>query len=161
MSHDTIQVQREEPWFDPYTHPRLYDGLRLKRLFAFFIDAIAILILTALASVVVFILGIFTLGLGFLLLPILWQAVALTYTAFTLGGKDAATPGMKAMGLEMRLSHGGRPYPLLAAVHALFFWVSVTVLTPLIVLVSLVSSKKRLLHDMVLGTIVINRDAIS
>src|SRR5690606_27275654 len=117
---------------DPFAHPRLYDGVRTKRIFAFCIDVIAIALLTFAAGVVVFFLGIFTLGLGWLIYPILWQAVALAYTAFTLGGVNAATPGMRAMGLEMRLWYGARPYPLLAAMHALLFWFSVTLLTPLV-----------------------------
>jgi uncharacterized RDD family membrane protein YckC len=63
---------------------------------------------------------------------------------------------MRAMGLEMRLWYGARPYPLLAAVHALLFWFSISLLTPLVLLVSLFSDRKRLLHDIVLGTMVIN-----
>ncbi|MDX5592501.1 MULTISPECIES: RDD family protein [Pseudovibrio] len=125
-------------------------------MFGFFIDVIAILILTTIASVFVFLLGIFTLGLAWLLLPIIWQAVALCYTAFTLGGPNAATPGMRAMGLEMRLTNGMKPYPLFAAIHALLFWFSVALLTPLILLISLFSDRKRLLHDMILGSVIVN-----
>ncbi|OKL43665.1 RDD family protein [Pseudovibrio exalbescens] len=141
---------------DPYTSRTLFSGVRTRRIFGFCIDVLAILILTALSSLLVFILGIFTLGLGWLLLPILWQCVALAYTAFTLGGPNAATPGMRAMGLEMRLTNGTMPYPLLAAIHALLFWFSMTFLTPLVLLVSLFSDRKRLLHDIILGTVVIN-----
>jgi uncharacterized RDD family membrane protein YckC len=46
-------------------------------------------------------------------------------------------------------------YSLLALVHAIGFWFSVVVLTPFILLVSLFSPQKRLLHDIVLGTVVI------
>lgn len=142
--------------YDPLSRPELFEGVRTRRIFAFFIDVVAIAILTVLFGILVFFLGIFTLGLGFLLYAILWQAVALAYTAFTLGGPNAATPGMRAMGLEMRLWHGEKPYPLLAAMHALIFWFSVSLLTPLVLLVSLFSDRKRLLHDLILGTIVMN-----
>ena len=142
--------------FDPRTQPELFDGLRTKRLFAFFIDTIAIILLTCVAAVIIFFVGIFTLGLGWLAYAFLWQGVALLYTAFTLGGPTSATPGMRAMGLEMRLWHGGRMYPLLAAVHLVLFWISVSIVTPFVLLVSLFSDRKRLLHDIILGTLVIN-----
>ncbi|WP_310620538.1 RDD family protein [Flexibacterium corallicola] len=157
MSEGLTRHTGKRTAFDPYLQPALFDGVRTKRIFAFFIDVIAILILTVIASVFVFFLGIFTLGLGFFLYAFLWQAVAITYTAFTLGGPDAATPGMKAMGIEMRLWYGDKPYPLLAAVYAILFWISITFLTPLVLLVSLLNGQKRLLHDLVLGTVVINK----
>lgn len=142
--------------YDPFEQPELFAEVRRLRVFAFFIDAIAIAVLTFMAGVVVFFLGIFTLGLGWLLYAFLWQTVALLYSAFTLGGPDSATPGMRAMGLQMRLWHGGRPYPLLAAVHAVLFWMSISFLTPLVLIVSLISDRKRCLHDLILGTVVLN-----
>jgi len=36
------------------------------------------------------------------------------------------------------------------------FWVSVSVLSPLVLLVGLFNGRRRLLHDVVLGTVVIN-----
>jgi uncharacterized RDD family membrane protein YckC len=156
MSAETAAGPVRHDVFDPVRSPELFSGVRSRRIFAFLIDVIAIAILTFGAGIVVFFLGIFTLGLGFLLYAILPTAVALAYVAFTLGGPSAATPGMRAMGLEMRLWYGARPYPLLAAVHALLFWFSISLLTPLVLLVSLFSDRKRLLHDIVLGTVVIN-----
>ena len=40
--------------------------------------------------------------------------------------------------------------------HAVVFWVSVSFLTPLILLVGLFNGRRRLLHDILLGTIIIN-----
>jgi len=159
MSAEIASDHAHRDVFDPVRNPELFSGVRSRRIFAFLIDVIAIAILTFGAGIVVFILGVFTLGLGFLLYAILPTAVALTYVAFTLGGPLAATPGMRAMGLEMRLWYGAKPYPLLAAVHALLFWFSISLLTPLVLLVSLFSDRKRLLHDIVLGTVVINSEA--
>ena len=150
MAHGRTQA------FDPVSQPELFEGLRTKRIFAFFIDAIAIALLSGAAAVVILFVGIFTLGLGWLAYAFLWQGVALLYTAFTLGGPTSATPGMRALGLEMRLWHGARMYPLLAAMHLLLFWLSVGVITPFVLLVSLFSDRKRLLHDIILGTLVIN-----
>lgn len=142
--------------FDPIGEPELFVDVRRRRVFAFLLDVGAIAILTFATGVVVFFLGLFTFGLGWLIYAFLWQAVALVYTAFTLGGPYSATPGMRAMGLEMRLWYGAPVYPLLAAVHAAAYWFSVVFLTPFVLIVSLLNDRKRCLHDIVLGTVVIN-----
>jgi len=36
------------------------------------------------------------------------------------------------------------------------FWVSISFLTPLVLLIGLFNGRRRLLHDIVLGTVVIN-----
>ncbi|NBN78192.1 RDD family protein [Microvirga tunisiensis] len=160
MSYDATYAEPKRDAFDPMANPALFDGIRGKRVFAFLIDVLFVAFFSFLAAVLVFFLGVFTLGLGVFLYAFLWQGVALVYTAVTLGGPRAATPGMRMMGLEMRLWYGARPYALLAAMHVLLFWVSVTLLTPLVVLVSLFSDRKRLLHDIVLGTVVVNAHAL-
>ncbi len=158
MSADTTSSYSRQDAFDPVQHPEFFEGVRSRRVFAFLIDVCVIALLTLGASILVFFVGVFTLGLGFLLYAILPTGVALIYAALTLGGPAAATIGMRAMGLEMRLWYGAKPYPLLAAVHLLLFWFSVSLLTPFVLLVSLFSDRKRLLHDMVLGTVVINSE---
>jgi uncharacterized RDD family membrane protein YckC len=40
--------------------------------------------------------------------------------------------------------------------HALVFWFSVGLLTPLILLVGLFTRRRQLLHDLLLGTVVLN-----
>lgn len=156
MSAETSPDFGRQAAFDPVRNPELFAGVRSRRIFAFLVDVIVIALLTFGAGILVFFLGVFTLGLGFALYAILPTTVALLYVAFTLGGPHASTLGMRAMGLEMRLWYGSKPYPLLAAVHVLLFWFSVSLLTPLVLLVSLFSDRKRLLHDIVLGTVVIN-----
>jgi uncharacterized RDD family membrane protein YckC len=47
-------------------------------------------------------------------------------------------------------------FPLLAIMHSLLFWFSVSFLTPLILLVGLFTPRKQLLHDLILGTVVVN-----
>ena len=59
-------------------------------------------------------------------------------------------------GIEMRTWNGGSSFPLLAVMHALIFWFSVGLLTPLVLLVGLFTSRRQLLHDLLLGTIVVN-----
>ena len=62
---------------------------------------------------------------------------------------------MRAMDLEMRLIDG-RPVPfLIAAVHAVLFYV--TWLLPPLFLVSLIANNKRCLHDILADVIVLRR----
>ena len=67
--------------------------------------------------------------------------------------------GMRVMDLEMRTWYGSPCYFVLGAVHAIVFWMTVSFLTPLVLLVGFFNARKRLLHDMLVGTIVINNPA--
>ena len=44
--------------------------------------------------------------------------------------------------------------------HALIFWFSVGILTPLILLVGLFTERRQLLHDLLLGVVALNADAL-
>ncbi|MGH6727656.1 MAG: RDD family protein, partial [Pseudolabrys sp.] len=81
---------------------------------------------------------------------------ALLYFGGTLGGPASATIGMRLMDLEMRTWYGAPAYFVLGAVHAIAFWLSVSFFTPFVLLVPFFNERRRLLHDMVLGTVVIN-----
>ena len=63
---------------------------------------------------------------------------------------------MRVMDLELRTWYGAPGYFVLGATHAVLFWVSISFLTPLVLLVGLFNGRRRLLHDIVLGTVVIN-----
>ena len=84
---------------------------------------------------------------------------AVLYVGVTLGSPHSATYGMRLMGLQMRTWYGAPMYFVLGAVHAIFFWVLSTALTPLVLLVSLFNSRRRTLHDFLTGTVVINDEA--
>jgi uncharacterized RDD family membrane protein YckC len=66
---------------------------------------------------------------------------------------------MRMVDLEMRTWYGDPCYFLLGAVHAIVFWVSVSALSPFILIVGFFNERRRLLHDILLGTVVINRAA--
>ncbi|MDO1581759.1 RDD family protein [Rhizobium oryzicola] len=134
---------------------RAYSGVLSRRVFAFLIDYIIVLLLCIPAAVVVFFLGVITLGLGFFLYPALFVIVALLYFGMSLGGRAQATPGMRAMGIAM-MRVDGRPIDFLTAVvHMVLFWVINSFLTPLILLAGLFTDRSRLVHDLLLGTVVI------
>jgi len=67
-----------------------------------------------------------------------------------------ACVSVRVMDIELRTWYGAPGYFVLGAMHAVLFWVSVSFLTPFVVLVGLFNGRRRLLHDIVLGTVVIN-----
>jgi uncharacterized RDD family membrane protein YckC len=145
--------------YDPAVSPELFDGVLARRIVAFIIDVIIIAIPLIAASAFILVFGLFTFGLGWALFWLLSPASviwALAYYGMTLGGPASATIGMRAMEIEMRTWYGAPAYFLLGAVHAVVFWVSVSVLTPFILLIGFFNPRRRLLHDMLVGTVLIN-----
>lgn len=142
--------------YDPVTQPQLFQGVIGKRFIAFIIDAAILFFLTVLAYVAVAVLGIVTLGLAWLLFGLVFPAVGLGYNAVTIGGPNSATVGQRMMGLEVRMWYGAKVTPLIAAFHALLFWFSLVVFFP-ILLWAFFDQRKRCLHDILAGVVVINR----
>lgn len=145
--------------YDPVARPELFEGVLGRRMFAFLIDFAIICVLWVVACILLFFVGILTLGLAWLLYGAVFPLVALGYNAWTLSRPPSATIGMRMMNLEMRTWYGDRMYALLAAFHALLYYFSVTFLTPFVLLVALFTARKRCLHDLLAGTVVINSDA--
>ena len=145
--------------YDPAKNPELFEGVLARRVLAFVIDFIVIAVPVVLAAMFIFAFGIVTLGLGFALYWLLPPATviwALAYFGATLGGARSATIGMRVMDLEMRTWYGAPGYFVLGAVHAIAFWFSVSFFTPFILLIAFFNERRRLLHDIVLGTVIIN-----
>ena len=148
--------------FDPWTQPELFRGVLTRRIVAFLIDLVVLSIPVVLVCIFIAVFGVVTLGLGWALFwlvspaSVIW---ALIYYGASLGGPHSATLGMRLMDLEMRTWDGSPGYFVLGAAHALLFWVSVSFLTPLVLLIGLFNGRRRLLHDIVLGTVVINSSA--
>jgi uncharacterized RDD family membrane protein YckC len=146
--------------YDPHDQPDLFRGVLTRRVIAFIIDLVVLAIPIVLAVIFIAVFGLITLGLGWLLfwlvspMSIVW---ALVYYGLTLGGPHSATIGMRTMDLELRTWYGAPGYFVLGAAHALAFWATISFLTPLILIVGLLNSRRRLLHDILLGTVVINR----
>ncbi|MCY1663958.1 RDD family protein [Rhizobium sp. SL86] len=134
---------------------RAYSGVLSRRIFAFIIDYLLVLLLCIPAAVVVFFLGVVTLGLGWFLYPALFVIVALLYFGMTVGGRTQASPGMRAAGIAMMRLDGRRIDFLTAVVHMVLFWILNSVLTPLILLAGLFIERSRLVHDLLLGTVMV------
>jgi uncharacterized RDD family membrane protein YckC len=138
--------------YDPVAQPQLFSGVIGKRSLAFIVDAILVLVL-------VLLFGLVTFGLGWILLPAI-LLVFLAYNAVTIGGKNSATPGQRLMGLEVRMWSGGKVTPLIAAFHALLFWFAAGtfVLWLVDVVWAFFDERKRTVHDILAGVVVINRN---
>src|SRR5882757_731143 len=145
--------------FDPYLQPELFRGVLTRRVFAFLIDLVVLAIPLILAVIFIFFFGIITLTFGWLLFGLISPAAVIwanVYYGASIGGPHSATIGMRMMDLELRTWYGAPGYFLLGAMHAVLFWVSTSFLTPLVLLIGLFNGRRRLLHDIVLGTVIIN-----
>jgi uncharacterized RDD family membrane protein YckC len=148
--------------FDPLTEPELFRGVLTRRIFAFLIDVVIISVPVIFGYLFIAVFGLVTLGLGWLLFWLAWPAAviwAIVYYGASMGGAHSATLGMRVMDLELRTWYGAPGYFVLGAMHAVLFWVSISFLSPLVLLVGLFDRRRRLLHDLVLGTVVINSSA--
>jgi len=156
-----INVDIRPHAFDPFSNPEFFEGVLPRRIIAFLIDLIIITAPIILVCIFIFLFGLVTFGLGWaLFFPIMPGSViwALVYCGITMGGPASATIGMRTVDIEVRTWYGTPCYFVLGAVHAILFWVSTSMLTPLVLLVGLFNERRRLLHDFLLGTVVINNE---
>jgi len=152
---------RESDRFDPLPGPHpvappipraALEGVRIRRVLAVSFDFVAVSLLSAIVFVGLLFLSF---GMSLFILPPLFPLVAFFYNGLTISGAAMATPGMRAMDLEVR-TMAGRPAPFLnAAAHAVLFYLT-TLLAPLL-LVSFLTSDKRCLHDILADLIVLRR----
>lgn len=134
---------------------RLYQGVRTRRMVAFLIDYALVGLLLIPFAILVAIFGLITLGIGWALFSILFPAVALAYIWNTVGGPRQATVGMRIMDIRLERLDGKPIDGLLAVVHSVLFWAANVVLTPFILLATLFLDRKRTVHDLLLGTVVV------
>jgi uncharacterized RDD family membrane protein YckC len=131
---------------------RAFYSVRTRRILALLFDLIFVSILSATLWLGLLIV---TFGLSVLLLPPIFPLVAFFYNGLTISGWRMATPGMKLLDLEVRLTDGSRVPFLNAAIHAILFYIST--MFPPIFLVSLFTRDKRCLHDIIADIVIIRR----
>ena len=159
-----VSIELKPHAYDPATNPELFEGVVARRIVAFLIDFLILAVPVVFVAMFLFVITIVTFGLGIVFFALLWPAMviwAIVYYGMTLGSPASATIGMRIMEIEMRTWYGSPAYFVLGAVHAVVFWVTVSMLTPFILLVCLFNERRRCLHDMLVGTIVINNAARS
>ena len=134
---------------------RAYDGVRTRRVVAFLIDYVIVALLLVPFGILVFLLGLLTFGLGWGLFGVLAPLVAMAYVWNTLGGRRQATIGMRSMGIMLERLDGAPIDGLTAVVHSVLFWAGNVILSPLVLLVTVFADRKRTLHDLLLGIVVV------
>ncbi len=138
---------------DPMFAPAFYDGVAVKRLVAWAVDTVVVVLLTA-------VIVPFTAFIALFFLPLLFLAVNFVYRTVTLA-RMSATPGMWLAGIELRDGAGAVLTPGLAVAHTLGYSLSIGFVVPQVasVVLMLMTPRGQGLSDHVLGTAAINRPA--
>ncbi|ODT47019.1 RDD family protein [Devosia sp. 63-57] len=142
---------------DPETAPELFEGLLTRRLAAFMIDTVLISFIVMAVAMGGFILGIFTLGLGWLSIFFFVPAAVVIYYAATLGSNRRATIGMQAMDIVLTPTRGQPLDGWMAFFHALLFWATFWISWPIAVLFALFTPRRQMIHDLIMGTLMVRR----
>jgi uncharacterized RDD family membrane protein YckC len=143
---------------DPLLHPGLYEGVAIRRTFAFFVDMILMGIVLTVASFVAAALWVVTFSL--ISIPVLLGAVVFVvlYDVFTIGGPASATPGMRMFGLKVISWSGGKPDNLQALLMSALFWTIHSLTGWLVAVVVFLNPRWRAAHDFLAGTVVVRSD---
>lgn len=151
------QVSQEfsVPLPDPELDAEFYETVPLKRLIAFFIDAV---IISAVAIVSVLVFGIVTLGIGFAMAFPIALLIAFGYRWITLAS-NSATFGMRFMGIEIRGASGAPLTSSEAAFHSgIFIALTFTVIGWIATVITIMATARHQgLPDLLLGTAAVNR----
>lgn len=143
---------------DPIHDSQFYEGVRLRRLVAFCIDLVIIFALWCGVLLFGLILTLATLGLAAPLLVAVTSATDFLYRWLMLT-RYSATIGMRLTGIEIRDSNGRRLDPGSAFLHVAGFYITIFFLPLLLIslVMMTVSAHRRMVHDLALGAVVINR----
>src|SRR3954470_22478849 len=90
----------------PSVDPRWTEGTLGRRAFAYLVDVIVIALVSAVLWVLIGILGVITLGLGWMLFALL-PLTAILYNAITILGSSQGTVGMRMTGVRGLDATGG------------------------------------------------------
>lgn len=138
---------------DPDSQPEFYADIPMKRLLAWVIDSILIMLLAILVVP-------FTAFTGLFFFPLLYLVVGFVYRIVTLAN-GSATLGMRLTAIEMRSQSGERFSLGHAVLHTLGFSLSLSL--PPLQLISIVlmmtTSRAQGLTDHLMGTVALNRAA--
>lgn len=140
---------------DPATRPELFEGVRWRRAFAYLIDAICIGMIAVVVWIVFAVLWVLSFGM---LGPALWflfGLIPLAYHTLLVSGRHSATFGMRMFDLQLRSWTGERPVFLQALAHTVLFYLTVGATGSLILLFTLFNRRKRTLHDLLAGMLMV------
>jgi uncharacterized RDD family membrane protein YckC len=145
---------------NPYDEDLLTEGVLTRRMFAWLIDVLLIALICVALWFVLMLFGLLTLGLGLPLLGVL-PFIPFCYHMLFLAGPASATPGQQALGLIVRRNDDfGRPTPVQAVISTLLFYATLAT-TGLLLLVALFTVRRRTLHDLISGLVVVRARALT
>lgn len=138
---------------DPYHQAEFYADVPMKRLMAFVVDTVVLLIVAAA-------LVVFTFGLAAIFIVPVWWLLNLAYRTITLAN-GSATLGMRLFAIEFRNARGARFDQTEAFLHTLGFMFSFTFFPVQILSMILMANTARAqgLTDHLMGSVAINRRA--
>lgn len=150
--------QGEAP--NPLTEPRLYEGVMLRRVVGYALDVVILSFIAIGVWAALGVVGILTFGL---LLPLQALAMAILPLAYhtCFIGLRGATPGMQLVDVQVRCFDGTRPDLVNALVMTVLFYLSITVTTFLILIVSFFNERHRTMHDYFSGTVVVRSSVLA
>ncbi len=128
-----------------------------RRVLAYLLDLVFVAVIGTALNSLFTLLAIMSLGLLsvlFLVLP----AVGVVYSTLTIGGPRSATWGMRLLSIEVLRTDGGRPDFTHALIFSLLFYATVGLTSWLILLVALVTSRNRTVHDLLCGVVIVRSD---
>ncbi|MEM1129828.1 MAG: RDD family protein [Pseudomonadota bacterium] len=136
---------------DPDYQAEFYQGVAAKRLLAWVVDTLLVLLISVLILP-------FTLFVGLFFFAFLFMGVNLAYRVISIA-RNSATPGMRLMAIELRGADGARLDTPTATFHTLIYMCLMTIFPLQIVsaILMAVSARGQGLQDMALGTAAINR----
>ena len=139
---------------DPETRNEFYAGVARKRLFAFIIDTVLILIITVIVIPFTAFTALFFLGSICLFVSVAYRTISLA--------SISATPGMRLNGIEFRTHLGERLTFGSALAHTLLFTASISMGLPQLISVMMIvfSRRARGLNEHVMGSVVVNSSAL-
>ena len=144
---------------DPLAQPDFYDGLVLRRSIGFLVDATITWSLNICLGIAFWLAGLLTFGLlwpvGVLALAILPFA----YHTYFIGSRGA-TPGMALFDVELRSWTGAPVDYLQAFLQTALFYTTVPMTSGLVLLVALFNDRRRTLHDILAGTVMVRTSRV-
>ena len=142
---------------DPAAVPEAYDDVLWRRTLAYFVDLCFIAMIAVFVWIVFAVLWVLSFGLLGPLLWFLFGLIPLAYHTLLLSGPWSATLGMRLFDVELRSVTGERPGFLQALAQTALFYLTVGATCSLILLLALLNRRKRTLHDVLAGTVMVRR----
>jgi uncharacterized RDD family membrane protein YckC len=150
-----------------YTAPDAYNlswedamvaGVLWRRCFAWLTDLILLALIVATIWLSFLLLGLLTFGLGWWGLSAM-PLMPFAYHCLFMTSELSATPGQAMFGLIVRRDDDlGRPTIAQAVISTLIFYLTLAT-SGLLLLVALFTRRKRTLHDLIAGLVVVRRSA--